>query len=175
MRNPQNGHSATTSLLAAMLLALALPAAAPAAVENPYPDPAPAPARGLPDDQLAPLSLDMMQVANDSLAASDTSTAIEYFEAALAADPRNRQAYVGLGLAAQAEGMPGRAIRYFREALALEPNDTNALELQGLALVERGAKARAEENLARLKIVCATPCPAADRLAAAIVSGKAAQ
>lgn len=172
MSESRNGTLLATTLLGAALLAFAAPAAA--VVDNPYPDPAPAPARGLPDDQLAPLSLDMMQLANDSLAARDTVTAIEYYEAALAADPRNRQAYVGLALAAQAEGMPGRAIRYYREALALEPNDVNALELQGMALVERGARARAEENLVRLKSVCASPCAAADRLAAAIASGRAA-
>ena len=155
--------------IAALLLAAAFLAAVPAAaVETPYPDPAPAPARGLPDDQLAPRSLDMLQAGNDSLASSDTATAIEYYEAALVADPRNRQAYVGLALAARADGLPGRAIRYFREALELDPNDTNALELQGMALVERGAKARAEDNLTRLKTLCADPCPAADRLAAAI-------
>lgn len=159
-----------TSLLAS--IALFSCAAAASAAQDPYPAPAPAPARGLPDNQLAPLSLDMLKLANDSLAVRNTADAISYFEAALAADPRNRQAYVGLARAAQAEGLPGRAIRYYREALELEPNDTNALELQGVALVERGAKARAEENLQRLKTICADPCPAADRLAA-IIANKA--
>lgn len=167
------GRRAFAKIPLRLLAAACLAAAAPAYAGQPGPEeaaaePAAAPARGLPDDQLAPLSLQMLGAGNEALAASDTRTAIEYFEAALAADPRNRQAYVGLALAAQAEDMPGQAIRYYREALALEPNDINALELQGLALVARGARTRAEENLERLKSICNTPCPPADRLAAAI-------
>ncbi|MCG2842341.1 tetratricopeptide repeat protein [Sandaracinobacter sp. RS1-74] len=157
----------------AMALALALlMASAPSDAARPRDSaPDPAPARGLPDNQLAPLSLRQLEAGDAQLNARNTAAAIEHFEAALAADPRNRQAYIGLGRAAQADGLPGRAVRYYREALEIDPNDLNALELQGNALVERGAKSRAKENLERVKTLCKAPCPTADRLAAAIQRG----
>lgn len=133
--------------------------------------PAPAPARGLPDNQLSPLSLQLLKAGEDQLAGRNTAEAIRNFEAALAADPRNRHAYIGLARAAETDGLPGRAVRYYREALEIDPNDVTALELQGMALVERGAKSRAEENLVRVKTLCEAPCPSADRLAAAIAKG----
>ena len=132
-----------------------------------------APARGLPDNQLAPLSLKWLQAGEAQLTASNTAEAIRNFESALAADPRNRQAYIGLARAAEADGLPGRAVRYYREALEIDPNDLTALELQGIAFVERGAKSRAEDNLARVKTLCSAPCPSADRLTAAIARGPA--
>lgn len=132
-----------------------------------------APARGLPDNQLSPLSMKWQKAGEDQLATRNTVGAIQSFEAALAADPRNRQAYIGLARAAEADGLPGRAVRYYREALEIDPNDVAALELQGLAFVERGAKSRAEDNLARVKTLCEAPCPPADRLTAAIAKGPA--
>ena len=155
----------------ALATALAL-ASVPADAARPRDTtPPPAPARGLPDNQLSPLSLQMLKTAETQLAARDTAGAIQNFEAALAADPRNRSAYIGLARAAIADGLPGKAVRYYREALQIDPNDLIALELQGIALVERGAKSRAQENLDRVKTLCEAPCPPADRLAAAIAKG----
>ncbi|WP_235976458.1 tetratricopeptide repeat protein [Sandaracinobacteroides hominis] len=133
--------------------------------------PAAAPARGQPDNQLAPLSLKMMQLGETHLAAGQSQAATDSFEAALAADPRNRRAYLGLARAAEADGLPGKAVRYYREALEIEPNDVAALELQGMALVERGATARAQTNLERVRKLCTGSCPEGDRLAAAIARG----
>ena len=135
--------------------------------------PAGAPARGLADDQLSAQSLAMLKAGDDALTSGKTAAAIDNYEAALAADPRNRMAYMGLGRASQIDGLPGKAVRYYREALQLDPNNIAALELQGMALLERGAKGRAEENLERLKVVCAAPCAAADRLTAAMVRSAA--
>jgi Tfp pilus assembly protein PilF len=132
-----------------------------------------APARGLPDSELAPLSLALMKSGEAALAQGRTQAATDSFEAALAADPRNRRAYLGMARAAEAEGLPGKAVRFYREALEIEPNDLHALELQGLALVERGARARAEGNLERMRKLCPGTCPGADRLAAAIARGPA--
>ena len=154
-----------------LALGLAL-AAAPAGAAKPrdaMPDAAPA--RGLPDNQIAPLSLQLMQAGEARLAAGKPDAATDSFEAALAADPRNRRAYMGLARAAQAQGLPGKAVRFYREALELEPNDLAVLEAQGLALIERGASARAGDNLDRVRKLCQTGCPEADRLAAAIARG----
>jgi Tfp pilus assembly protein PilF len=115
----------------------------------------------------------MLKEGEALLAQGKTQAATDSFEAALAADPRNQRAYLGLARAAEAEGLPGKAVRFYREALEIDPNDLAALELQGMALVQRGAKARAETNLERLKQLCSTACPQADRLAAAIAKGPA--
>lgn len=157
--------------LAALALALALGAMPADAARPRTAAPDPAPARGLPDSQLAPLSLQMMKAGEAHLAAGKADAATDSFEAALAADPRNRRAYMGLARAAEAQGLPGKAVRYYREALELDPNDLAALEGQGLALVERGAAARAGDNLERVKKLCQGSCPEADRLAAAIAKG----
>lgn len=157
--------------LAALALALALGAMPADAARPRTAAPDPAPARGLPDSQIAPLSLQMMKAGEAHLAAGKADAATDSFEAALAADPRNRRAYMGLARAAEAQGLPGKAVRYYREALELDPNDLAALEAQGLALVERGAAARAGDNLERVKKLCQGSCPEADRLAAAIAKG----
>jgi Tfp pilus assembly protein PilF len=128
-------------------------------------------ARGLPDAQLSPLSVSRAKAGDMHLARGESQAATDAYEAALAADPRNRRAYMGLARAAELEGLPGKAVRFYREALEIDPNDPAALELQGVALIARGATARAEANLERLKTVCAAPCPSADRLKAAIAKG----
>jgi Tfp pilus assembly protein PilF len=153
------------------LLLAAMALSAPTLAADRSAAPAAAPARGLPDNQLAPLSLTLQHIGEAQLARGQTQAATDSFESALAADPRNRQAYLGLARAAEAEGLPGKAVRFYREALEIEPNDLATLELQGIALVERGAKARAEANLERIRKLCTANCPPADRLAAAIARG----
>jgi Tfp pilus assembly protein PilF len=155
----------------ACALALALVASPAGAARSRTATPDAAPARGLPDSQIAPLSLQMMTAGEAKLAAGKPDAATDSFEAALAADPRNRRAYMGLARAAEVQGLPGKAVRFYREALELDPNDLSALEAQGLALVERGASARAGDNLERVKKLCQGSCPQADRLAAAIAKG----
>jgi len=160
-----------SGLLLGVGAAVMLASPAGAARERPLEPVAAAPARGLPDSQLAPLSLAMLKTGEELLAKGQTQAATDSFEAALAADPRNRRAYLGMARAAEAEGLPGKAVRFYREALEIEPNDLATLELQGLSLVERGAKARAEANVERMRTLCGGPCPEADRLAAAITRG----
>jgi Tfp pilus assembly protein PilF len=163
---------ANRGIAGAVALGLALGLSAPAgAAKSRDAVPDAAPARGLPDSEIAPLSLAMMKAGEAQLAQGKTQAAMDSFEAALAADPRNRRAYVGMARVAEAEGLPGKAVRFYREALEIDPNDLNALELQGVALVERGAKARAETNLERMKKLCPDSCPQADRLSAAIARG----
>lgn len=95
--------------------------------------------------------------------------AIGYYETALVADPRNSDAFIGLGQIARAQNLPGKAVGYFREALALQPEDLNAIGGQGEALVQRGAIEKARMNLARLQTLCGEQaCPQAARLTAAI-------
>lgn len=168
----QRAKGRQSRLVAAMLaIGLALVAVPADAAKPRAAAPDAAPARGLPDSQLAPLSLRMMKAGEAQLAAGNADAATDSFEAALAADPRNRRAYIGMARAAEAQGLPGKAVRFYREALEIDPNDLAALELQGMAFVERGAKARAEDNLERVRKLCEADCPQADRLAAAIARG----
>jgi len=91
--------------------------------------------------------------------ASNVANAVDNFETALAIDPQNRRALIGLALASRAQGLPGKAIHYFREALALDPNDVSALESQGEAMAEKGAFPKAKENLAKIQALCLSSCP----------------
>lgn len=126
------------------------------------------PARGMADTALAPASVATLSAGEAALAARETQKAVDLFEAALAADPRNVAAYVGLARAAEADGLPGKAVRFYREALELNPQDLQIIEAQGNAYLARGAKGRAEANVERLEQLCQGSCPSADRLKAAI-------
>lgn len=126
--------------------------------------------RGLADKALAPTSVTAQQAGEVALTARETQKAVDLFEAALAADPRNVAAFVGLARAAEADGLPGKAVRFYREALEIDPQDLAVIEAQGKAYLARGAKGRAEANVARLEQLCDGPCPSADRLRVAIAS-----
>ena len=121
---------------------------------------------------ISPLSQLMQQQGDQMSAVQNYDQAIGYYEASLVADPRNADAFVGLGKVAQAQSLPGKAIGQYRAALSLRPDDRHALALQGQALVARGAMVRARANLARLQELCrAEPCAEVAQLAEA-VSGR---
>jgi tetratricopeptide (TPR) repeat protein len=124
-----------------------------------------------PDDQIDARSVALAQEAQGLSAAAKYQEATDLLETALAVDPRNRQAYVGMARVAMAQKLPGKAIRFYTEALKLEPNDVNAIAGQGEAYVQRGAVERARRNLERVKSLCANPCTQANTLAAAIAKG----
>ena len=128
-----------------------------------------------PDDQIDARSVALAQQGQALNAQGRFSDAIDLLETALAVDPRNRQAYIGLAHAAEGQKLPGKAIKLYFEALKLEPNDVNALSGQGEALVQRGAVERARQNLVRIRTVCGKPCPQATTLAAAIAKGPPAE
>ncbi len=120
------------------------------------------------DDVLKPLSVRMTEQGRAALAKGDANGAIDAFEAALASDPKNVEAFSGIAQGYEKMGFPGKAVKYYREALALNPSDIAALEGQGKALIARGATARAQVNLARIKALCKADCSAADRLQVAL-------
>ena len=122
------------------------------------------------DDALKPASLRMLAVGDAALAKGQPVAAIDAYEAAVAADPRNGRAFIGMAHAYEAQGLPGKAVKFYREALMLDPNDLGALEGQGKALVARGATARANLNLVRIKTLCKADCPAAKRLEVALAA-----
>lgn len=122
------------------------------------------------DDSVAPRSARWVSTGDAALAKGQASAAIDAFETALAVDPKNAAAFLGIARAYDAQKLPGRAIKYYREALALEPNDLGALEGQGKALIARGATTRARVNLDRIKTLCKGECPSAKRLEVALAA-----
>ena len=120
------------------------------------------------DDVLKPASLQMSEQGKAALLRGDANGAIDFYEAALASDPKNVAAFTGIAMGYEKLGLPGKAVKYYREALALNPSDLVALEGQGKAYIARGATARAQVNLARIKALCKAECVAADRLQVAL-------
>jgi Tfp pilus assembly protein PilF len=126
------------------------------------------------DDVISPASQRFTQSGYDALGKGQPQTAVGEFETALAIDPKNRSAFIGIARAMQAQGLHGSAVKYYREALQLDPNDLTALEGQGTALAQRGAKARAQANLDRIRQLCKSDCAEARKLAMAIAQGPVA-
>jgi Tfp pilus assembly protein PilF len=128
-----------------------------------------------PDDQIDPRSIALTEQAQALNAQGRYQEATDLLESALAVDPRNRQAYLGLARSAQGQKLPGKAIKFYFDALKLEPNDVAALAGQGEALVQRGAVERAKKNLERIRTLCTDPCPQATTLASVIAKGPPAE
>jgi Tfp pilus assembly protein PilF len=126
-----------------------------------------------PDSQIEPRSIELVKIGEQQLAAGNFKAAEDAFETALAADPRNRTAFVDAARVAQKQGLPGKAIRFTNKALQLEPNDLDAIAVQGQAMVELGAVPRAKENLAKLQKLCPSGCAQLATLNAAISRGPA--
>ncbi len=124
-----------------------------------------------PDDQIAPQSVALVKQGDADLAAGKIESANDNYEAALAADPRNRGAFVSLARSAQRQQLFGKAVRLTNKALLIEPGDRDALQVQGEAMVQLGALPRARENLAKLQKLCAKGCPQFASLNAAITRG----
>jgi Tfp pilus assembly protein PilF len=124
-----------------------------------------------PDNQLNPLSVTFLNQGQQQLSAGKFDDASNSLESALAADPRNRAAFVALARVAQKQKLFGKSIRLTNKALALEPNDLDALEVQGESMVELGAKVRAQANLAKLQKLCPSGCKQVAALSGAISRG----
>jgi Flp pilus assembly protein TadD len=128
-----------------------------------------------PDDQVDPRSAALVTQAQAHSAAGRHDQAIDLLESALALDPGNRAAFIGLGRVAQAQRLPGKAIRFYTQALTIDPNDVAALAGQGEAYVQRGAVDRARANLERVRTLCGQSCAQATSLAAVIQRGPPAE
>lgn len=123
------------------------------------------------EPQIAPLSMQLTRSGEGMLNDRKALAAIDQFETALAVDPKNTRAYIGMARSYDYLGLPGRAVKFYREALAIDPNDLTALSEQGEALVARGAVTLAKENLARIRKLCQSECQSATTLAAVIEKG----
>ena len=118
-------------------------------------------------------SVEYMQIGEKAQVSGNLELATDFYETALAVDPRNGSAFIALAQIARAQKLPGKAIRLYREALILDPNNLTALSGQGEALVQRGAVEKAKLNLSRIETLCRTSCVQTDQLAAAIKKSEA--
>jgi tetratricopeptide (TPR) repeat protein len=125
-----------------------------------------------PDYQVDPQSLALSAEGDAAMKTGDHEGAISWYETALAVDPLNRGAYVGLAEVAKAKGLKGKAIRFYREALEIEPNDLKIIAAQSDVMISKGAIDAAQKNLARLRTLCRADCTTADRIALAIDKAK---
>jgi tetratricopeptide (TPR) repeat protein len=124
------------------------------------------------DVQIFPKSVEYQHQGEALLAAGKLEEAEDVLEAALAADPRNRWAFVDIAKVAERQRLFGKAVRMTNKALILEPNDPDAIAVQGEAMVELGAMTRAQANLQKLQRICARGCPQLSRLSSAITRGR---
>lgn len=122
-----------------------------------------------------PRARTLLEAGRGNLARGDVEAAIDSFEAALAVDPGNADAYLALGDAARSAGLQGKAIHYYRQALARDPNNLAALSGEGGAMAEKGALEKAKGNLARLEGLCGRTCPETAQLSSVIAKGPIAK
>ena len=123
------------------------------------------------DNDILPRSVALQHQGAEAQAKGDLAAAVDFYESALAADPRNRSAIIAMAQVARAQGLPGKAIGLYREALLLEPNDLTALTGQGEALADKGAFELARERLAEAQRLCKDKCPQVAALEKAIANG----
>ena len=95
-----------------------------------------------------------LQKAADYLRANDTASAGKEFEAVLALDPKNADAYANLGVIAFSKGDYRTAAQNLRKALAINPSLTKSQALLGICehrLGDKSAKVLLEKSFPKLK------------------------
>ena len=126
-------------------------------------------------DRYRDLSVRLTTNAEQVLLQGKAEDADDMLDLALTADPGNARAYVLKGQAQGKLDNKEEALRLISVGLEIEPGDQTALKLQGEAALAIGELEQAETALSRLRTVCKAPCEAANDLAAAIETDRAAQ
>jgi tetratricopeptide (TPR) repeat protein len=97
---------------------------------------------------------DHLRRAAEFLRARDADAAVKEFEAVLALDPRNAEAYANLGVVAFLRGDYPKASPYLRKALAIDPSLTKTQALLGICQNRLGnpsARVLLEKSFVKLK------------------------
>ncbi|MBU6206320.1 MAG: hypothetical protein KGQ42_01385 [Alphaproteobacteria bacterium] len=135
---------------------------------------------GAPDVSVNPRAQVFVALGNTALAQAQGITpanpevldlAEDNYEDALLIAPDYRAALIGMARVAHRQGLNGKAIGYYRTILDQDPKDVDVLALQGEAMVSKGAFIKAGDNLAKIKSLCITACPAQIALGNAIAHG----
>src|SRR3546814_17632587 len=75
------------------------------------------------DNDIFPASTALQKQGEAAPAKGDLNGAVDYYESALAADPRNRSAIIALAQVARTPGLPGKALGLYRDTRLLDHND----------------------------------------------------
>ena len=97
---------------------------------------------------------DHLQKAAEYLKANDPNSAVKEFDAVLALDPKNAEAYTNLGVIAFFQRDYQNASQYLRKALAIDPSLAKTQALLGICekrLGDPSARALLEKSFAKLK------------------------
>jgi len=94
----------------------------------------------------------------DAVKRGDYPAAIRLFEAVVAKDDRNANAYNWLAYSTRKNGDAAKAIPIYEKALAIDPKHRGAHEYIGEAYLVLGDLPKAKEHLAVLDKLCFLPC-----------------
>jgi tetratricopeptide (TPR) repeat protein len=97
---------------------------------------------------------DHLRKAEEYLRAKDPNSAVKEFDAVLALDPRNSEAYANLGVIAFVQRDCQNASQKFRKALAIDPSLTKTQALLGICqkrLGDPSARVLLEKSFSKLK------------------------
>lgn len=94
----------------------------------------------------------------NSVKRGDYSAAIRLFEAVIAKDDRNANAYNWLAYCTRQSGDAAKAVPIYEKALAINPKHRGAHEYIGEAFLVLGDLPKAKEHLAVLDKLCLFPC-----------------
>ncbi|MFH1803647.1 MAG: tetratricopeptide repeat protein [Pseudomonadota bacterium] len=96
--------------------------------------------------------------------------AIADLQKMLEKDPQNADALNYLAYSQRKSGDLANAETNYARALAINPEHKGALEYQGELFLQTGREALAQENLARLELICSSSCEEYQELANAIAN-----
>ncbi|MCH8861609.1 MAG: hypothetical protein IID51_03765 [Proteobacteria bacterium] len=113
----------------------------------------------------------LVVAGNEALAEDEAYGALTLFEQAIVANPKNADAYVGLGRVHVKLGKTQSGLNYFSVALEIEPTHLSALEAEAITFLSIGEIEDAEETLSRISRICGERfCPEQNSVTAAISS-----
>jgi tetratricopeptide (TPR) repeat protein len=93
-----------------------------------------------------------------AIKAKDFGAGIEWMTKAIAADPKDADAYNYLGFSQRKLGRIDEALQSYTHALELDPDHRGAHEYLGEAYLEMNQLAEAQKHLAVLDKLCWLPC-----------------
>lgn len=117
------------------------------------------------------LTTDAMAEGRQAVQNKNWTLAISSFKKAVTENPKNADAHNMLGYSHRALGKFDDAFAAYDKALAIDPKHKGALEYSGMGYLKTNQKAKAEAQLAKLKVICAS-CPETSSLAKAVADYK---
>lgn len=116
----------------------------------------------------------LLKAGSEALAAEENYQALALFEQAIVANPKNADAYVGLGQVHVALGKTKGGLKYFSVALEIEPTHLGALQAEAITFLSIGEVEDAQDTLSKISRICGEKgCAERDNVASAVSSFQA--